>query len=63
MTGLISIAYQCPHCGEGNEALVDPTGGSEQSYTEDCAVCCNPILLTISISIEGDVTLSVDTDK
>jgi hypothetical protein len=63
MTGLISITYQCPNCGEENEALIDPTGGSKQSYTEDCVVCCNPNLLTIHISLEGDVSLSVEPDE
>jgi hypothetical protein len=33
----------CPHCAEPLETYVDPGGGSEQSYVEDCAVCCRPI--------------------
>jgi hypothetical protein len=30
----------CPHCGEPIALSVDTTAGNEQSYVEDCAVCC-----------------------
>jgi hypothetical protein len=39
---LESEAYYCPYCGEPGEALLDLSGG-DQSYIEDCAVCCRPI--------------------
>jgi hypothetical protein len=32
----------CPFCGETDELYVDPGGGEQQTYTEDCAVCCRP---------------------
>ena len=32
----------CPFCGECDELHVDAGGGSQQTYTEDCAVCCRP---------------------
>jgi hypothetical protein len=62
MTELITATYRCPNCGEENEALIDPTGGSRQCYTEDCAVCCSPNLLSIHLSTDGDVSLSVEPD-
>lgn len=34
----------CPHCGESIDTFPDPSGGEEQEYIEDCAVCCRPIL-------------------
>lgn len=34
--------FQCPYCGEMNEAVLDLSGG-DQSYIEDCSVCCRPI--------------------
>ncbi|MBI4546594.1 MAG: CPXCG motif-containing cysteine-rich protein [Ignavibacteriae bacterium] len=58
----MSATYQCAYCGEGNEALVDPSGGDEQTYTEDCAVCCRPNVLHISISSEGSVTLTAELE-
>ncbi|HEX6275328.1 MAG TPA: CPXCG motif-containing cysteine-rich protein [Polyangiaceae bacterium] len=33
---------ECPFCGQSDELYVDPGGGEEQTYTEDCAVCCRP---------------------
>lgn len=32
----------CPYCGEPCELLLDPGGGVEQRYVEDCEVCCRP---------------------
>jgi hypothetical protein len=32
----------CPFCGEPEDLYVDSGGGSRQTYTEDCAVCCRP---------------------
>lgn len=36
----------CPYCGERITILLDPTE-SEQSYTEDCQVCCRPITVLL----------------
>ncbi|WP_312245792.1 CPXCG motif-containing cysteine-rich protein [Stutzerimonas nitrititolerans] len=38
--------YQCPYCGEVVEALLDLSGGDKQ-YTEDCSVCCRPVVLDL----------------
>ncbi len=35
-------AYICPYCGEPVEAVLDLSAG-DQSYIEDCPVCCRPI--------------------
>jgi hypothetical protein len=32
----------CPFCGEADEIHVDSGGGRQQTYTEDCPVCCRP---------------------
>lgn len=32
----------CPYCGEPSELLLDPGGGADQAYVEDCEVCCRP---------------------
>ncbi len=40
--------FSCPYCWERISMLVD-FSQSQQSYIEDCEVCCNPIQLTISI--------------
>jgi hypothetical protein len=40
----------CPYCWETITLLVDPS--ESQTYTEDCFVCCRPIL--INTEIQGD---------
>jgi len=53
MPALESVMVQCPYCWEMLEISIDPSV-PEQEYVEDCQVCCNPILLTVSID-EGNV--------
>jgi len=50
---LIEAGYTCRACGEWIVIEVDPTGGSEQEYVEDCPVCCRPHVLTV-IWIDGE---------
>jgi hypothetical protein len=40
--------FQCAGCGEWNETVVDPSEGSNQSYVEDCQVCCKPNVLQVN---------------
>lgn len=39
------VAAECPYCGEPITLLVDLTAGA-QTYTEDCFVCCRPIVVS-----------------
>ncbi len=51
--------YTCAFCGELNATFVDLTAGTEQSYVEDCQVCCRPNLLSVWIdrdSLEPQIT-------
>jgi hypothetical protein len=41
----------CPYCGEWITVAVDTSAG-DQVYTEDCQVCCRPIV--IGVVLEGD---------
>ncbi|HEV8533670.1 MAG TPA: CPXCG motif-containing cysteine-rich protein [Methylomirabilota bacterium] len=54
MTG---VTYSCAFCGEDNDVFVDPSGGRRQTFTEDCAVCCRPNLITLTIEGDGEVLL------
>ncbi|THD68804.1 CPXCG motif-containing cysteine-rich protein [Robertkochia marina] len=38
--------FQCPYCWETISMLLDPS--NNQTYVEDCEVCCNPIEVTVS---------------
>ena len=46
------VSIQCPWCGERMETHVDLTAG-EQSYIEDCQVCCRPMQLTLELEENG----------
>lgn len=60
MNELLDATYRCGYCGEENATQVDPSGGPEQAYTEDCSVCCRPNALQIRISPEGVITINVE---
>lgn len=47
MPALDSVLVQCPYCWETLEISVDPSV-AEQEYVEDCQVCCQPIVLTVT---------------
>lgn len=44
----------CPYCGESFETAVDASAGA-QRYTEDCAVCCRPIVFEVGVDDEATV--------
>lgn len=41
---LQDVLVDCPYCGEPIALLVDASVEA-QSYTEDCQVCCQPIVV------------------
>lgn len=48
----------CPNCGEVITIVVDKSI-IKQEYTEDCFVCCRPILINIDYESEfGEITCS-----
>ena len=56
------IIVDCPSCGEYVALGVDTTAGGEQSYFEDCPVCCRPMEVFVR-SRPGEVlSISVSAD-
>ncbi len=43
--------FQCPYCWEEISMLLDPSV-SQQTYIEDCEVCCNPIQVSVGFEDE-----------
>jgi len=43
---------QCPYCGESIEIDIEPMD-EDQTFIEDCSVCCRPIQYKVSHSDEG----------
>jgi hypothetical protein len=48
-TAMLEAAeYECPYCGESVETSLDLSGG-DQTYIEDCQVCCRPITFVLQV--------------
>ena len=58
---LESATYDCPYCGERAEAVLDLSGG-DQSYIEDCPVCCRPITFDLQVH-DGEWMLTVRSEN
>ncbi len=56
-----SAEYSCAYCGEVNITFVDLSLGSQQSYIEDCQVCCHPNVLYLNVD-EETLEIEIDTD-
>lgn len=54
--------YTCPSCFEVVDTFPDPGGGEEQSYVEDCAVCCRPNVLHVRWDDE-EATWSIEASR
>ena len=53
----VEHAFTCPYCGEEITVVLD-LSVHQQSYVEDCEVCCNPIEL--SYTVEDDAVASFE---
>jgi hypothetical protein len=56
------VRYGCAFCGEDNELFLDESGGRRQTFTEDCAVCCRPNLITLTFDDDGDAVVEVSQE-
>ncbi|MEQ8857483.1 MAG: CPXCG motif-containing cysteine-rich protein [Pseudomonadales bacterium] len=51
-----AVPVGCPYCGERIEVVVDPSV-NDQTYIEDCSVCCRPITLSVSVDPQGNASV------
>jgi transposase-like protein len=51
----------CPYCGEPAELDVEDSGGTRQSYVQDCPVCCQPWQVEVTRDRDGDWKATVRT--
>ncbi|MEO8352529.1 MAG: CPXCG motif-containing cysteine-rich protein [Chthoniobacteraceae bacterium] len=47
MNLMVEVAAHCPYCGDEFPMTVDTSEGDYET-TEDCAVCCRPIVFSIA---------------
>jgi hypothetical protein len=58
-TAETGATVHCPYCGQAVDIALDPAGGAEQEYVEDCQVCCQPWRVQVQYDGEGGATVSV----
>lgn len=46
---MLEHEFQCPYCWESITMLLD-SSVSQQTYVEDCEICCNPIEISVGFS-------------
>ncbi len=62
MNTLQATHVQCPYCWENIEIVLD-LSVEAQTYTEDCSVCCRPILFQVIVSDYGHFTVETTADE
>lgn len=48
------VALSCPYCAEPLTLAIDLSAG-EQSYVEDCQVCCQPMVVEVTLDEAGQL--------
>ena len=56
---VIEHRVRCPFCSEAMSILLDISAG-DQSYIEDCQICCQP--MQISFQSDYDELIAVQVD-
>jgi hypothetical protein len=56
-----ALLLSCPYCGEIVELDIDESGGSRQSYVEDCPVGCQPWQVEVSRDWSGEWNATLRT--
>ena len=54
-------SFSCPNCGEELSVRLDRTGGKDQSFIQDCEVCCKPIQIAVRFEGEEVTWFSAET--
>ena len=51
-----SVLIGCPYCAESFRLPVDKGNGDSQTFVYDCAVCCRPILVKLTVDDDGVIS-------
>ncbi|MBL8870074.1 MAG: CPXCG motif-containing cysteine-rich protein [Planctomycetaceae bacterium] len=55
--------YICDACGEEIVVPLDLTEGSQQSYVEDCPVCCRANIIHVHVDQEGNAIVYAEPEQ
>jgi len=58
MNQLNPTQISCPYCGEPTLVMIE-TIGEVQEYTEDCQVCCRPMVFTVTAGYDDRCQVQV----
>ncbi|WP_413664399.1 CPXCG motif-containing cysteine-rich protein [Microbulbifer sp. CNSA002] len=58
---IVERSIYCPYCGEIIKILVD-SSVLPQQYTEDCQVCCRPIVFSVELDLNGELSIVAHTE-
>jgi hypothetical protein len=53
---------RCPYCGEPADVDIDAGGAEEQSFEQNCAVCCRPWRVYVSRGDDGEETVRLERE-
>mgnify|MGYP000638653367 CR=1 FL=1 len=56
-------SYICDACGEEIVIPLDLSQGSSQEYVEDCAVCCQPMVVSVEPGGDGSYRVAVEREN
>ena len=62
MNELKEKTVECPYCGENINVFID-CSIPDQSYIEDCQVCCRPINFNVTVSADDSVNVVVSNEN
>jgi len=62
MNQLSEKKITCPYCGQNITVLIDSTD-LDQTYIEDCQVCCQPINISVYQNTQGELTISAISEN
>ncbi|MCH8060729.1 MAG: CPXCG motif-containing cysteine-rich protein [Proteobacteria bacterium] len=62
MNILTEQIVQCPYCGENIDLLVDQSV-PQQTYVEDCQVCCRPINFDVAVDPDGSIEIKLTNEN
>ena len=51
----------CPNCNEPIELVID-CSVPNQSYIEDCQVCCRPMIVNVEVAFQNDFNVTVKAE-
>jgi hypothetical protein len=61
MIDLKPVRIRCPYCGETIRIEID-CSVEQQSYIEDCQVCCRPIEFGVAVDERGNPRVEVSRE-